>query len=205
MTYSNTTQEMQNSLDQLLQSIREKCICQPELPWGPRPVLRARVSARLLICGQAPGRKVHETGIPWNDASGNQLRRWMNVSREVFYDENHVAIIPAGFCYPGRGVSGDLPPRTECSKRWLAALLEHLPNVELTLLVGSYAQRIHLGKRMKDSLTATVMAWREYLPQYLVLPHPSFHNIRWQRINPWFEEEVVPELRTRVRAILPAE
>lgn len=194
--------ELQMSLDRLLKRIRERCVCQPELPLGPRPTLRARVSARLLIAGQAPGTKVHESGIPWNDASGNQLRAWMQMDRDTFYDEDKIAIIPAGFCYPGRGKSGDLPPRTECSRLWLPQLLEHLPHIELTLLVGSYAQKVHLGQRMKPSLTETVRAWREYLPDYVVLPHPSFHNIRWQRVNPWFGEDVIPELRKRVQAVL---
>lgn len=185
----------QKTLDCLLKQIRERCVCLPDLPHGPRPVLRARASARLLIAGQAPGIKVHETGIPWNDASGNQLRCWLEMSRDEFYDESEIAIIPAGFCYPGRGKSGDLPPRTECSRIWLPRLLEHLPNIRLTLLVGSYAQQVHLGDRMKPTLTETVRAWREYLPKYFVLPHPSFHNIRWQQLNPWFKEEVIPALR----------
>ncbi len=194
--------QLQLSLDGLLEQIRTQCLCAPELPFGPRPTVRARVSARLLICGQAPGRKVHETGIPWNDASGNQLRSWMQMERDRFYDESRIAIIPAGFCYPGKGKAGDLPPRTECSRRWLPQLLEHLPHIQLTLLIGTYAQKVHLGKRVKPTLTETVRAFDEYLPQYLVLPHPSFHNVRWQRMNPWFQEEVIPELRRRVHEIL---
>lgn len=197
-----TDRELQISLERLLAQIRTGCVCEPELPMGPRPTVRAQVSARLLICGQAPGRKVHETGIPWNDASGNQLRSWMQVERDLFYDESKIAIIPAGFCYPGKGKMGDLPPRTECARRWLPQLLEHLPHIRLTLLIGTYAQNIHLSNRRRSSLTETVRAFREYLPEYVVLPHPSFHNIRWQRINPWFQEEVIPELRKQVHTVL---
>jgi len=190
------------TLDELLSRIREKCICQPPLPLGPRPVLRARESAVVLISGQAPGTRVHLTGIPWNDRSGDQLRQWLQLERDVFYDEERIAIIPVGFCYPGRGKMGDLPPRTLCSKVWLEPLLGHLPNLRLKLLVGSYAQRVHLGARCKSNLTETVRAWREYLPEYFPLPHPSFHNIRWQRINPWFQDEVVPAARRLVHEVL---
>jgi uracil-DNA glycosylase len=197
-----TNQTVQQSLDRLLKQIREKCVCMPELPLGPRPILRARSSAVLLIAGQAPGTRVHETGIPWNDRSGDQLRQWLALTRDEFYNEANIAIIPAGFCYPGRGKSGDLPPRLKCSEMWLPRLLDHLPNVRLTLLVGSYAQRVHLKDRVKENLTETVRAWREYLPEYIVLPHPSFHNIRWQRVNPWFGDEVVPAARQRVHELL---
>ena len=196
------TGNTQPALDRLLRKIRETCVCEPDLPLGPRPVLRARSTARLLICGQAPGTKVHNTGIPWNDRSGDQLREWLQLDRESFYDEMRIAIIPVGFCYPGKGKMGDLPPRTACSRIWLPQLLPLLPNIELTLLVGGYAQRTHLGDRMKSNLTETVRAWREYLPGYFPLPHPSFHNMRWQQVNPWFHAEVVPAVRDRVRAVL---
>ncbi len=172
------------------------------LPLGPRPVLRARASAVLLIVGQAPGTKVHATGLPWNDPSGDRLRAWMNVDRAQFYDETRVAIIPMGLCYPGRDPrGGDLPPRPECAALWLPRLHAHLPNIRLTLLVGAYAQQHYLAARAKGSVTETVRAWREYLPEFLPLPHPSFRNLAWLRRNPWFEQETVPELRRRVKEL----
>jgi uracil-DNA glycosylase len=194
---------MADPLDQLLEEIRGCRICAGALPLGPRPVLRARRSARLLIVGQAPGTRVHETGIPFNDPSGDRLRRWMDVDRETFYDAARIAIVPMGFCYPGvdsRG--GDRPPRPECAPEWhprIWALLEH---IELTLLVGAYAQRRYLATRRRTTLTETVRAWRDYLPDYLPLPHPSWRNTGWLKRNPWFEKEVVPTLRARVRALL---
>lgn len=188
------------SLEALLRDVRACDLCK-DLPLGPRPVLRVHPAARLLIVGQAPGTKVHTTGIPWNDRSGDTLRGWMNVDRATFYDETRIAIIPVGLCYPGKARMGDLPPRKECSQVWLPHLLSHLPNVRLTLLAGSYAQRVHLGPRMKENLTETVRAWREYLPEYLPTPHPSFHNLRWQHLNPWFQDEVIPTLRATIRAL----
>jgi uracil-DNA glycosylase len=191
------------TLEELLARVRACRACADELPLGPRPVLRAKGSARLLIVGQAPGTKVHETGIPWNDPSGDRLRAWMNVDRDTFYDESRIAIIPAGLCYPGRYErGGDLPPRKECAELWLEPLLAHLPNVSLTLLCGQHAQKLYLGERMKASLTATVRAWREYFPDYLPLPHPSFRNLLWIKKNPWFEEQVIPVLRKKVRELL---
>jgi uracil-DNA glycosylase len=191
------------TLGELLARVRACRACADELPLGPRPVLRAEESARILIVGQAPGTKVHETGIPWNDPSGDRLRAWMDVDRDTFYDESRIAIIPAGLCYPGRYErGGDLPPRKECAELWLEALLAHLPNLSLTLLCGQCAQKLYLGKRAKKSLTETVRAWRAYFPEYLPLPHPSFRNLLWMKKNPWFEEEVVPALRQRVHALL---
>lgn len=191
------------TLEQLLERVRDCRACETELPLGPRPVLRARASARLLIVGQAPGTKVHETGIPWNDPSGDRLRQWMNVERDTFYDESRVAIIPAGLCYPGRYArGGDLPPRRECAELWLEALRARLPNIEFTLLCGQYAQKLYLGQSGKKSLTETVRAWREYFPGYLPLPHPSFRNLLWVKSNAWFEKEVLPALRNRVRRVL---
>jgi uracil-DNA glycosylase len=185
----------QRSLSLLLHEVRGCCHCAEHLPLGPRPVLRAHHQARLLVVGQAPGTRVHETGIPWNDPSGDRLRAWMDVSREQFYNERRCAIIPMGYCYPGRGPAGDLPPRRECAQLWLPRLLEHLPHLRLTLLIGQYAQRHYLGKRRKATLTETVRAWREYLPEYLPLPHPSGRNNIWLRRHPWFEREVLPQLR----------
>lgn len=192
-----------SALDALLAEVRACRLCEATLPLGPRPVLRARATARLLIVGQAPGTRVHATGLPWNDPSGDKLRTWINVDRERFYDESHIAIIPMGLCYPGRALrGGDLPPRPECAETWLPGLLERLPNIALTLLIGQYAQRHYLGARAKGAVTETVKAWREYAPQFLPLPHPSFRNLAWLRRNPWFEQEIVPELRRRVAELL---
>lgn len=188
----------------LLQRIRACRLCAAHLPLGPRPVLRSRASARLLIVGQAPGTRVHASGIPWNDPSGERLRAWLGMDRDAFYDEARVAIVPMGFCYPGKGRSGDLPPRAECAQTWHPQLLPQLPRIELTLLIGQYAQRYFLGTARGDDLTATVRAYRDYLPRCLPLPHPSPRNIGWFRRNPWFESEVLPTLRRRVQALLGA-
>jgi uracil-DNA glycosylase len=193
---------MAESLDELLLRIRACRLCEATLPLGPNPVLRARASARLLIVGQAPGTKVHESGIPWNDASGIRLRHWLGLDRERFYDERAVAIVPMGFCYPGRGTAGDLPPRPECAQAWHARLFALLPNIELTLLVGHYAQAYLLGERRRRTLTDTVRAYADYLPRIIPLPHPSPRNQLWLRDNPWFEAEVVPLVRGEVAAVL---
>ena len=189
-------------LERLLREVRACRVCEPHLPLGPRPVLRAGVRSRVLIVGQAPGMRVHETGIPWNDPSGDRLREWLHVSREDFYDERRFAIIPTGLCYPGRGRSGDLPPRPECAPLWHPRLRPLLPNIGLTLLVGQYAQAYYLGARRKATVTATVHATREYLPDFLPLPHPSPRNTRWLQVNPWFVRDVIPVLRQRVHALL---
>jgi uracil-DNA glycosylase len=186
----------------LLREVRACRVCEEHLPLGPKPVLRAHRQARILIVGQAPGTRVHATGIPWNDPSGDRLRAWMDVDRETFYDERRIAIIPMGFCYPGRGRSGDLPPRPECAQLWHGRLLEQIPDLRLKLLVGQYAQAHYLGKRRKRSLAATVQASQEYLPEFLPLPHPSPRNILWLKRNPWFEAEVVPFLRDLVASLL---
>lgn len=191
-----------DGLEALLAEVRACRVCEEHLPLGPRPILRADARARVLIVGQAPGTRVHATGIPWNDPSGDRLRGWLAVDRDMFYDERRFAIIPTGFCYPGRGRSGDLPPRPECAPLWHPRLRALLPNVRLTLLVGQYAHAFYLAERRKGALTATVRAWREYLPEFLPLPHPSPRNTRWLTVNPWFEREVVPELRERVHALL---
>ncbi|HYD30073.1 MAG TPA: uracil-DNA glycosylase family protein [Azospirillaceae bacterium] len=178
-------------------------LCEAHLPLGPRPTFRVSAAARLLIVGQAPGTKVHETGIPWNDASGDRLRQWLDLDRAAFYDESRVAILPSGFCYPGVDKNGgDKPPRPECAPTWHPLFRELLPQVELTLLVGSYAQAYYLGRRRKPTVTATVTAWREYLPAFLPTPHPSWRNTAWLRKHPWFEDDLLPVLRERVRELL---
>jgi len=187
----------------LLREIRGCRVCAAHLPLGPRPVLRAKASARLLIVGQAPGTKVHESGIPWNDRSGDRLRAWLRLDRDSFYDESRIAIVPMGFCYPGVGANGgDLPPRKECAPLWHARVVGHLPRLELTLLVGSYAQMHYLGDRPAATMTETVQAWRDHAPRFIPLPHPSWRNTAWLKRNPWFETELVPDLRSRVRVLL---
>ncbi len=190
------------TLDELLTSVRDCRACEGALPLAPRPVLRVAASARLLIVGQAPGARVHASGVPWDDASGVRLREWMGIGADRFYDASAVAIMPMGFCYPGRGKSGDLPPRRECALLWHPALLARLPRVELTLLVGLHAQRHFLRERRKASLTETTWSWREFGPKYLPLPHPSARNTPWFKANPWFERELLPVLRARVASIL---
>jgi len=193
----------ERQLAALLREIRTCHVCAEHLPLGPRPVLRAKASARLLIVGQAPGIKVHESGIPWNDRSGDRLRDWLQFDRETFYDESRIAIVPMGFCYPGVDKNGgDLPPRKECAPLWHVRVVQRLPKIALTLLVGSYAQAYYLKDRRRSPMTETVRAWRQYAPQYLPLPHPSWRNTAWIRRNPWFEAELLPELRDRVRSLL---
>lgn len=189
-------------LRRVLAEARACRLCAPELPHEPRPVVRAARSARVLIVGQAPGRKVHETGIPWNDASGDLLREWLGIDREFFYDERRIAIIPAGLCYPGKGPGGDLPPRVECAPLWHPRLRAQLPHIELVLLIGAYAQAYYLGERRKPTLAATVRAWRDYMPTYFPLPHPSPRNRRWLRVNDWFDTEVLPALRAQFAFVM---
>ena len=190
------------SLSTLLKEVRACDICAAALPHGTRPVLQAGPKARILIAGQAPGRKVHESGILFDDPSGNRLREWLQIDREVFYDPDKLAILPMGFCYPGTGKSGDLPPRSECAPQWRRPLLDLLPNIELTLVVGQYAQAHHLPDNPHKNLTETVRAWRDFWPQALPLPHPSPRNNIWMRKNPWFEEDVLPALRKAVHKLL---
>lgn len=185
----------------LLDEVRACTLCADHLPLGPRPVVQAHPSARILIAGQAPGRKVHETGIPFNDASGERLRAWLGISRETFYDPMQVAILPMGFCFPGTGRSGDMPPRPECAPAWRAALLSHLKNIQLTLVIGQYAQAYHLPNE-SASVTEAVQAWRKYWPYTVPLPHPSPRNNLWLKRNPWFENELLPVLRVRVSEVL---
>ncbi|RXJ52329.1 uracil-DNA glycosylase family protein [Gelidibacter gilvus] len=192
-------------MQDLLHNIRNCSLCKAHLPLGPRPVVTAHPHSKIVIIGQAPGTKVHASGIPWDDASGKQLRKWLGVTAEEFYDENNFAIVPMGFCYPGRGRGGDLPPRPECAPQWHEQLLEFMPNVELVLLIGMYAQKYYLKKNAKKTLTETVADYQEYLPNYFPLPHPSPRNRFWLTRNPWFEEEVVSELKKSINTILKLE
>ena len=189
-------------MDDLLTRIRACTLCQASLPLGPRPVVQLDERARILIVGQAPGRKVHQTGLPFNDPSGDRLRRWLGVDRATFYTPAKFAIAPMGFCYPGTGPNGDLPPRPECAPAWRQEILDNLPNLELILAIGQYAQAWHLGAKRKKNLTTTVAAWQQYWPQILPLPHPSPRNMRWFQQNPWLETEVIPILQHRVSALL---
>ena len=185
----------------LLTDVRACTICASHLPHGVRPVVQLHPAARLLIAGQAPGRKVHASGIPFDDVSGDRLRDWLGVTREVFYNPELVALLPMGFCYPGTGKSGDLPPRPECAPAWRAQLLDCLENLQLTLVIGQYAQAYHLDTS-KSTLTQNVQAWRDYAPDIVPLPHPSPRNNLWLRRNPWFETELLPALRQRVAEVL---
>jgi len=186
---------MPRSLDSLLEDVRSCTHCARHLPMGPRPIVRATSSVKLMIVGQAPGRRVHETGIPWNDPSGDRLRDWMQLDRDQFYDERRIAIVPAGFCYPGTGSAGDLPPRPECAPKWHPQVVPMLPKLQIALLVGRYAQAYYLGRARRATLTETVRAWRDYLPHFLPMPHPSPRNRMWLTRNPWFVEDVLPFLR----------
>lgn len=189
------------SLSVLLQEVRACRHCESDLEFGPRPILRGSLDSRILIIGQAPGRRVHESGIDWDDPSGDRLRKWMGISSDQFYNDQLVAIVPMGFCYPGKGKSGDLPPRAECAELWHERVMAELTGVKLTLLVGQYAQGHVLGVKKKQNLTETVRAWKEFRPTYIPLPHPSPRNIRWFKNNPWFEESVLPYLQRKVRTL----
>jgi len=193
---------MTKSLDLLLAEVRSCRECEAHLPLGPRPVLAAHPDARILIIGQAPGIRVHNSGVPWNDPSGERLRDWMGISREEFYDESTIAIVPMGFCYPGTGHSGDLPPRPECAQLWHDRILAELTNIKLTLLIGRYAQVWRLGEQNKSTLTQTVASWKKFTPKYLPMPHPSPRNNRWLKMNPWFEKDVLPYLKRRIKRTL---
>lgn len=197
---SSAPSRRRRALPTLLREIAACRICANALPHEPRPVLQADARARILIAGQAPGRRVHESGIPWNDPSGDRLRTWLGVSREQFYDPRLFALVPMGFCFPGSAKGADLPPRPECAPAWRDQLLALLPAVTLTLVIGAYAQAWHLGA--SGSVTAQVQDWRRHWPQLVPLPHPSPRNIAWFGRNPWFEEELVPTLRRRVRQLL---
>ena len=185
----------------MLAQVRACRICEPRLPHGVRPVVQLAPEARVLIAGQAPGRRVHESGVPFDDPSGDRLREWMGVDRDTFYDGRQVAILPMGFCYPGTGTSGDLPPRPECAPAWREQLLEQLPNVGLTLVLGQYAQGYHLGGP-KQSVTGAVQEWSRFWPDQVPLPHPSPRNQGWFKRNPWFITDVLPKVRKRIRQLL---
>ncbi len=187
----------------LLKEIRACTHCEEHLPHPPNPVLSFSAESRILLVGQAPGIKVHESGTPWNDPSGDRLRQWLNVSPEHFYDPKRFAIVPMGFCFPGRGKSGDLPPRPECADLWHERILSHLKKIKLTLLIGQYAQQYFLRDKKKKTLTLTIQNWNEYLPDYFVLPHPSPRNNIWLKKNPWFVKNTLPKLKHVIKNILP--
>ena len=192
----------EHSMDRLLREVRACTLCAEHLPGDPRPVLQAHPRARLLIVGQAPGRRVNASGVPWDDPSGDRLRAWLGVDRDTFYRGDSFALVPMGFCYPGTGRSGDLPPRPECAPAWHERLRARMPEVRLTLLLSRYAHAAYLGATAKATLTETVRAWEEYLPGHLPLPHPSPRNNRWLKRNAWFERELLPELRELVARAL---
>ena len=190
---------------QLLTEVRACTLCAEHLPLPPRPILQIDPRATILIAGQAPGRKAHDSGVPFNDPSGERLREWMGIDRAVFYDPSRIAILPMGLCFPGTGPDGDMPPRPECAPAWRNRLLALLPKLQLTLVIGSYAQAWHIkdgSTAAKTSVTDAVLQWRDRWPTILPLPHPSPRNQRWLRNNPWFESDVLPRLRERVSELL---
>lgn len=187
-------------IDRLLTEIRSCTLCAEHLPAGPRPIIQFSATASIVIIGQAPGTRVHESGVPWNDASGLRLREWTGLTPDLFYDPGKVALVPMGFCYPGRGASGDLPPRPECAPAWHDKVMAALPADRLTLLVGSYAQERYLPLSRRQSLTERVAGFRNHLPAYLPLPHPSWRSTGWISRNPWFETDVLPVLQEEIRA-----
>lgn len=189
-------------MDHLFQQINHCRICEHVLDAGVNPVVTASRNSKIVIIGQAPGRKVHLSSVPWDDKSGENLRNWLGVDAETFYDAEQIALIPMGFCYPGKGKSGDLPPRPECAPLWHHRLLSKIEDARLTLLIGNYAQKYYLGRTARPTLTETVKHFKEYLPEYLPLPHPSPRNNIWQRKNEWFKEEVLPELKVLVKSCL---
>lgn len=193
---------MKKQFPLLLQDVQGCTICEAVLPLGPRPVFQLHPKASILIAAQAPGKKVHETGIPFNDPSGDRLREWLGLNRGTFYDARQIAILPMGFCYPGTGKSGDLPPRPECAETWRAELLARLPNIQLTLVIGQYAQAYHLPNSTHKTVTDTVKAWKEFWPEQLSLPHPSPRNSIWLKRNPWFTTNLLPLLKEQVQMIL---
>lgn len=189
-------------MKKLLEDIKSCMICKKYLPNPPRPVLQAGIHSKILIIGQAPGQKVQNSGIPWDDQSGNELRRWLGVSKQEFYDSSNFALVPMGFCYPGKGISGDLPPRPECAPRWHQPLLAEMKQIRLTILIGQYSQKYYLAEKFHPTLTENVKRFHEFLPLHLPLVHPSPRNKIWQKRNPWFETEVVPRLQKIVRELI---
>ena len=191
-----------SQMKELLQKIIGCTVCVPHLELGPRPIFSVDVESRIIVIGQAPGTVVHASGIPWDDRSGENLRRWMNVNIETFYNPQKIALIPMGFCYPGKGKSGDLPPRKECAPLWHNTLISHMKQIKLILLVGKYAQDYYLHEEVQKNLTETVRSYKQYLPNYFVLPHPSPRNNIWLAKNDWFQLEVIPELQQIIKEIL---
>lgn len=189
-------------MQNLLSEIKQCTVCVPHLDFGANPVVSGSPNSKIVIIGQAPGTKVHQSGIPWDDASGKQLRSWLNVSNEEFYNINNFAIVPMGFCYPGKGASGDKPPRKECAPLWHQQLLDKMPNVKMIILIGMYAQNYYLKDKAKRTLTETVDNYPAYLPKYFVMPHPSPRNRFWLTKNPWFEKNVIPVLQQKVNEII---
>ena len=189
-------------MEKLLRDIRSCVVCQQYLPYGTNPVVTAHQNSRIAIIGQAPGMKVHQSGVPWDDASGKRLREWLGLTNEQFYDERLLALVPMGFCYPGKGKSGDLPPRPECAPLWHDPLMKNMPNLKLSILLGTYSQQYYLGKSKRNTLTETVKNFEEYLPEFLPLPHPSPRNRFWMISNPWFEAEVLPRLKQKVQKLV---
>jgi len=189
-------------IDRLRKEISACTICQENLPLGPRPIVSFNRKSKIAIIGQAPGSKVHASGVPWGDASGRTLREWLGVTKQQFYNPDNFAIVPMGFCYPGRGKSGDLPPRKECARQWHKPILEQLPNLEFILLIGQYAQQYYLAKQKEKNLTETVRKFNAYFPLYFPLPHPSPRNNIWQKKNPWFRVDVIPSLKEKVKLFL---
>lgn len=192
-----------SSWQNLLTEVRQCTLCEPELPMGARPVVQLHPNAKILVAGQAPGRRVHASGKPFDDPSGDRLRQWMGIDKATFYDAEKLAIIPMGLCYPGTGKSGDLPPRPECAPAWRQKLLQQLPNLELTLAIGQYAQSWHIDEP-RQTLTERVKNWESYWPEVLPLPHPSPRNNLWLKRNPWFEDSIIPMLQERVARLLNA-
>ena len=202
VTESNTVSSLPVATAHLLRQVRACTLCAPHLPLGVRPVLQVHPAARILVVGQAPGIRVHTSGVPFDDASGDRLREWMGITREVFYEPTQMAIVPMGFCYPGTGKSGDLPPRPECAPHWRQQVLAHLPHIALMLVIGQYAQAWHLPKSANSSVTNTVERWQEFAPAVIPLPHPSPRNNIWLKRNPWFAETLLPELKVLVARAL---
>jgi uracil-DNA glycosylase len=190
--------------DFILREVRACTLCAASLPLGPKPIVQIDPAAKILIAGQAPGSKAHASGVPFDDASGERLREWMGIDKATFYDAKRIAILPMGFCYPGTGKSGDLPPRPECAITWRKKLLDTMPNIALTLVIGQYAQAWHLKDSPHATLTEMVAAWREYWPHVLPLPHPSPRNNIWLKRNQWFEADVLPPLQERIQDLLRA-
>ena len=193
---------MTSTFNNIVNEVRACTLCSPHLPLPAKPIIQLHANAQILIAGQAPGIKAHNSGIPFDDASGKRLREWMGIDEKTFYNPEKIAILPMGFCYPGSGKSGDLPPRPECALHWRIRLLEQLSNIQLTLLIGQYAHRWHLANNRKENLTETVKAWKEYWPNVLPLPHPSPRNNRWLKNNPWFVKDVLPVLKLEINRII---